>query len=119
MGTTESAESAERTAMSLDEAKDEAERRFLVGRLQKANGRVIDLARNLGLNRSYIQSLLKKHGLTRKLHDTGRQPGASARQDAPPGNPASTDALIGLLLRPCIRAAGSAVNDAALPVASS
>jgi DNA-binding NtrC family response regulator len=52
--------------MSLDEAKDEAERRFLEGGLQKANGRVIDLARSLGLHRSYVQRLLKKHGLTKR-----------------------------------------------------
>jgi transcriptional regulator with GAF, ATPase, and Fis domain len=71
---TESAEAADSAAMSLNDAKEaasnEAERRFLEGGLQKANGRVTDLARNLGMNRSYVQTLLKKHGLTKRLRQS-------------------------------------------------
>jgi transcriptional regulator with GAF, ATPase, and Fis domain len=77
---TEGTQSAEPAgpAKSLDEAKDEAERRFLEGGLQEANGRVIDLARNLGLNRSYVQKLLKKHGLTKRRTVEGDGVGKSA-----------------------------------------
>lgn len=66
----DSAEAADSAAMSLNDAKEaasnEAERRLLEGALQKANGRVTDLARDLGMNRSYVHKLLKKHGLTRR-----------------------------------------------------
>lgn len=52
---------------SLAEAKriasDDAERRFLEEGLQATSGRVVDLAKNLGLNRSHVQTLLKKHNL--------------------------------------------------------
>lgn len=69
----EQPESASAEALSLNDAKkrasDEAERRYLEGWLMKANGRVTDLARNIGMNRSHVQSLLKKHGLNRKNHD--------------------------------------------------
>jgi transcriptional regulator with GAF, ATPase, and Fis domain len=65
---------ADAAEMSLNDAKEaasnEAERRFLEGGLEKARGRVTDLAKNLGMNRSYVQTLLKKHGLTKRL----RQP---------------------------------------------
>jgi transcriptional regulator with GAF, ATPase, and Fis domain len=70
----ENAEVAEKATMSLNDAKEaasnEAERRFLEGGLQRANGRVTDLARNLGMNRSYVQTLLKKHGLTKRLRQS-------------------------------------------------
>ena len=65
-----SIEQADVAALSLNDAKkrasDEAERRYLQDCLRKANGRVTDMARNIGMNRSHVQSLLKKHGLTRR-----------------------------------------------------
>jgi transcriptional regulator with GAF, ATPase, and Fis domain len=55
--------------LSLNDAKkrasDAAERSYLESWLEKANGRVTELARNIGMNRSHVQSLLKKHGLNR------------------------------------------------------
>lgn len=52
---------------SLAEAKrvasDAAERVFLEEGLRATSGRVVDLAKNLGLNRSHVQTLLKKHNL--------------------------------------------------------
>lgn len=44
-------------------ASDAAERRYLEQGLRESAGRVVDLARNLDMNRSHVQSLLKKHGL--------------------------------------------------------
>lgn len=55
------------TDLSLAEAKrrasDAAERRYLEAGLEASQGRVVDLARELGMNRSHVQTLLKKHGL--------------------------------------------------------
>jgi transcriptional regulator with GAF, ATPase, and Fis domain len=48
-------------------ASDDAERRFLQDSLAKANGKVTALAKDIGMNRSHVQTLLKKHGLTRSL----------------------------------------------------
>ena len=78
--------------LSLNDAKkkasDAAERRYLEECLEKANGKVTELARNIGMNRSHVQTLLKKHGLTRKLHDTAESPerprSKTRRQDTPP-----------------------------------
>ncbi len=47
-------------------AGDDAERRFLEEGLRQTSGRVVDLARRLDMNRSYLQTLLKKHGLKSK-----------------------------------------------------
>lgn len=44
-------------------ASDAAERRYLEEGLRGTAGRVVDLARNLEMNRSHVQSLLRKHGL--------------------------------------------------------
>ncbi|WP_407700583.1 sigma-54 interaction domain-containing protein [Steroidobacter gossypii] len=44
-------------------ASDEAERIYLQECLAKANFSVTNLARNIGMNRSHVQTLLKKHGL--------------------------------------------------------
>lgn len=44
-------------------ASDAAERAFLEEGLRAASGRVVDLAKNLDLNRSHVQTLLKKHNL--------------------------------------------------------
>lgn len=68
-------DASDREAASLNDVREaagnQAERSFLEKGLQNANGRVTDLARNLGMNRSYVQTLLKKHGLTKRLrrHD--------------------------------------------------
>lgn len=57
----------EAAATSLLDAKrkasDEAERIYLQECLAKANFSVTNLARNIGMNRSHVQTLLKKHGL--------------------------------------------------------
>jgi len=56
--------------LSLAEAKktagDAAERQLLELGLQKQGGEVSELARVLGMNRSHLQTLLKKHGLSSK-----------------------------------------------------
>ncbi|MEM6709211.1 MAG: sigma-54-dependent Fis family transcriptional regulator, partial [Pseudomonadota bacterium] len=45
------------------QASDAAERRYLEAGLRATAGRVVDLAKQLEMNRSHVQSLLKKHGL--------------------------------------------------------
>ena len=56
--------------LSLADAKkaasDAAERQFLERGLQERGGRVSELARQLDMNRSHLQTLLKKHGLRSK-----------------------------------------------------
>ncbi len=58
------------TAQSLADVRkhagDVAERRFLEQGLRETAGRVVDLARRLDMNRSYLQTLLKKHGIRSK-----------------------------------------------------
>ncbi|MDX1604715.1 MAG: sigma-54 dependent transcriptional regulator [Candidatus Competibacterales bacterium] len=55
---------------SLSEARKAAnraaERQFLEQGLREVNGRVTALARLHGMNRSYLQTLMKKHGLSAK-----------------------------------------------------
>jgi transcriptional regulator with GAF, ATPase, and Fis domain len=55
---------------SLSDAKkaagDAAEKRFLEQGLREVNGRVVELARREGMNRSHLQALMKKHGLSAK-----------------------------------------------------
>jgi len=57
-------------AASLSDAKraasDEAERLFLERGLQQVGGTVAELARRCDMNRSHLQTLLKKHGLRSK-----------------------------------------------------
>ena len=57
-------------AASLSEAKrlasDEAERIFLERGLQEVGGTVAELARRCDMNRSHLQTLLKKHGIRSK-----------------------------------------------------
>ncbi len=60
-------------------ASDDAERRFLQESLAKANGKVTALAKNIGMNRSHVQMLLKKHGLTRSL--MAKEAAAAAKTD--------------------------------------
>ena len=61
---------SEVTPGSLSEARkhaaDAAERSYLEQGLYETNGRVVDLARRSGMNRSYLQTLMKKHGLSAK-----------------------------------------------------
>jgi len=47
-------------------ASDAAERQFLERGLQEHSGKVSELARRLDMNRSHLQTLLKKHGLSSK-----------------------------------------------------
>ena len=69
-------------ATSLNDAKrkasDEAERCYLQECLEKANFRVTHLARNIGMNRSHVQTLLKKHGLSARRAAKPHTDGASS-----------------------------------------
>jgi DNA-binding NtrC family response regulator len=60
----------EQPQLSLADAKkaasDAAERQFLERGLQEQGGKVSELARQLDMNRSHLQTLLKKHGLSSK-----------------------------------------------------
>ncbi len=47
-------------------ASDEAERAFLEQALREVGGAVTELARRCAMNRSYVQELLKKHGIRAK-----------------------------------------------------
>ena len=47
-------------------ASDEAEKAFLEQALQQVSGRVADLARKINMNRSHLQTVLKKHGIRSK-----------------------------------------------------
>lgn len=62
------------SVLGLSEAKkaasDEAERLFLEQGLREVNGRVTELAKRTGMNRSHLQTLLKKHGLSSKSFRT-------------------------------------------------
>lgn len=77
-------------ATSLIDAKrkasDEAERCYLQECLVKANFSVTNLARNIGMNRSHVQTLLKKHGLTGQRASKHRASGAAsgASSTSPP-----------------------------------
>jgi transcriptional regulator with GAF, ATPase, and Fis domain len=83
----------DRASQSLNDAKkrasDAAEKRYLEACLLKANGKVTELARNIGMNRSHVQTLLKKHGLNKKVQDEGdgAEPARrkSSRKEARPG----------------------------------
>jgi transcriptional regulator with PAS, ATPase and Fis domain len=63
-------QSAEPFTGSLAEVKrmasDAAEKQFLENGLREVQGRVVDLAKKLDLNRSHLQTLLKKHGIQSK-----------------------------------------------------
>jgi transcriptional regulator with GAF, ATPase, and Fis domain len=58
------------SAVALNEAKrlasDQAERAFLERELIEAGGLVTELARRCAMNRSHVQTLLKKHGIRSK-----------------------------------------------------
>ncbi|MBL8265423.1 sigma-54 interaction domain-containing protein [Steroidobacter sp.] len=69
-------------ATSLNDAKrrasDEAERSYLLECLEKANFNVTNLAQSIGMNRSHVQTLLKKHGLSARRANKARTDGASS-----------------------------------------
>ncbi|BAL24494.1 sigma-54-dependent Fis family transcriptional regulator [Azoarcus sp. KH32C] len=69
-------------ASSLSDAKrvasDEAEKQFLERGLQEVGGTVAELARRCDMNRSHLQTLLKKHGIRSKDFRKG---------NASPGDP--------------------------------
>ncbi|MEN8207331.1 MAG: sigma 54-interacting transcriptional regulator [Pseudomonadota bacterium] len=58
------------TELSLSDLKknasDQAEKQFLVRGLQHTAGKVSELARHIDMNRSHLQTLLKKHGIQSK-----------------------------------------------------
>jgi DNA-binding NtrC family response regulator len=70
----------ELAAAALNEAKraasDQAERAFLERGLQEVGGVVTELARRCEMNRSHVQTLLKKHGIRSK--DCRHPAGSSA-----------------------------------------
>lgn len=47
-------------------ASDQAEKFYLEQALHEVSGKVTDLAKQMGMNRSYLQTLLKKHGIRSK-----------------------------------------------------
>jgi DNA-binding NtrC family response regulator len=57
-------------ARSLSQAKklasNDAEKRYLEESLHEVKGNVAELARRTAMNRSHLQTLLKKHGLSSK-----------------------------------------------------
>jgi len=61
-------------------ASDEAEKAFLEQALQQVSGRVADLARRINMNRSHLQTVLKKHGIRSK--DYRRTPAAASDEGA-------------------------------------
>lgn len=69
-------------ATSLVDAKrkasDEAERCYLEESLAKANYSVTELAKNIGMNRSHVQTLLKKHGISARRAAKSSSDGAAA-----------------------------------------
>ena len=58
------------TSLSLSDAKkaaaDEAEKLYLEEGLRTVNGNVSDLAKEIGMNRSHLQTVIKKHGIRYK-----------------------------------------------------
>jgi transcriptional regulator with GAF, ATPase, and Fis domain len=55
-------------------ASDQAEREFLERALHEAGGVVTELARRYDMNRSHVQTLLKKHGLRSRDCRNGHVP---------------------------------------------
>jgi Transcriptional regulator containing PAS, AAA-type ATPase, and DNA-binding domains len=66
------------TTASLGEIKkaasDEAEKLFLEKSLREVGGKVVELAKRTGMNRSHLQTLLKKHGLNSRDFRAPRAP---------------------------------------------
>lgn len=78
----QAAQSEAEPATSLIDAKrkasDEAERGYLLECLAKANYSVTDLAKNIGMNRSHVQTLLKKHGISARRAAKSNADGAAS-----------------------------------------
>lgn len=68
----DAAMAAETLADIKKAASDAAERHFLEQGLQRVGGRVSELARHIEMNRSHLQTLLKKHGLHSKDYRASR-----------------------------------------------
>ena len=66
----ESKSAAASATMSLSEVKkaasDSAERDFLEAGLRSTSGNVTEMAKQIGMNRAHLQTLLKKHGIQSK-----------------------------------------------------
>lgn len=62
--------SIDTAGLSLADAKrmaaDDVEKQYLESGLTETNGQVTELAKNLGMNRTHVQTLLKKHGINSK-----------------------------------------------------
>ncbi|MEA3411586.1 MAG: sigma-54 dependent transcriptional regulator [Pseudomonadota bacterium] len=54
-------------------ASDEAEKQYLESGLRETSGKVTELAQRIEMNRSHLQTLLKKHGLRSKDFKPNRQ----------------------------------------------
>jgi transcriptional regulator with GAF, ATPase, and Fis domain len=54
-------------------ASDEAEKQYLESGLRETQGKVTELARRIEMNRSHLQTLLKKHGLRSKDFKQNRE----------------------------------------------
>jgi transcriptional regulator with GAF, ATPase, and Fis domain len=67
-GSLESIENLEDLSLSdvKRRASDEAEKDYLTRALRANGGNVAELARNIDMNRSYLQTMMKKHGLSAK-----------------------------------------------------
>lgn len=63
-------------------ASDEAEKAFLEQALQQVSGRVADLARRINMNRSHLQTVLKKHGIHSKDYRKTAVAGDSVQSEA-------------------------------------
>ena len=50
-------------AGTMKAASDQAERDFLESGLRETGGKVAELARRIDMNRSHLQTLLKKHAI--------------------------------------------------------
>lgn len=72
------AEAATSLVDAKRKASDAAERCYLQESLAKANYRVTDLAKNIGMNRSHVQTLLKKHGISARRAVKSNSDGAAA-----------------------------------------
>ncbi len=86
--TADEAEAIDLESANLSEIKrnasDEAEKVFLEQALAQVQGRVADLARRINMNRSHLQTVLKKHGIRSKDFRKSAAPSASASEKAAP-----------------------------------
>ena len=60
-------------------ASDHAEREFLEAGLQETGGKVAELARRIDMNRSHLQTLLKKHGISSRDFRVGAKAGSTGK----------------------------------------